>query len=231
MLPRRHPASFKVAASHWGFKEKSSGGLQTAAALKSFGLLRDVEGGPGGRSLQLTGVALDILLDDRPDSPEKMALIKRAALLPKIHAKIWSQWGGELPSDAELRYRLLREPYDFNENVVDEFIEEYKDTIAFANLTSSDTISLEEEDKISERDEEPEMSETQHAQQKLLPPPTGNPGVKSAIPVRAYPFDISMPRDVKGELKIVGELRKDDLERLRKVLAGQLAMIEAALED
>ena len=70
---RRHPASFKVAASHWGFKEKSSGGLQTAAALKSFGLLRDVEGGAGGRSLQLTSLALDILLDDRLESPGKIA--------------------------------------------------------------------------------------------------------------------------------------------------------------
>ena len=51
------------------------------------------------------------------------------------------------------------------------------------------------------------------------------------IPTRTYAFDISIPREVKGELKIVGEFSKDDLERLRKALNGQLAMIEAALED
>jgi len=38
-------------------------------------------------------------------------------------------------------------------------------------------------------------------------------------------------REVKGELKIVGQLGKDDLDRLRKALNGQLAMIEAPLED
>jgi hypothetical protein len=51
------------------------------------------------------------------------------------------------------------------------------------------------------------------------------------LPARTYAFDISIPREVKGELRIVGQFGKDDLERLRKALTGQLAMIEAALED
>jgi hypothetical protein len=36
---------------------------------------------------------------------------------------------------------------------------------------------------------------------------------------------------VKGELRIIGQFGKDDLERLRKALTAQIAMIEAALED
>jgi hypothetical protein len=37
----RNAVNIKIAAKHWGYEEKSSGGLQTAATLISFGLLRD----------------------------------------------------------------------------------------------------------------------------------------------------------------------------------------------
>jgi hypothetical protein len=34
------------------------------------------------------------------------------------------------------------------------------------------------------------------------------------LPARTYAFDISIPREVKGELRIVSQFGKDDLERL-----------------
>lgn len=49
--------------------------------------------------------------------------------------------------------------------------------------------------------------------------------------LRNYAFDISIPREIKGELRITGQFTKDDLARLKRALEGQLAMIEAALED
>ncbi len=142
----RNAASVKVAVKHWGYEEKSSGGLQTIAALISFGLLKD-EGIGDKRKLQLTQNALRILLDQRPDSVERAQLIKQAALTPKIHHELWKKWGNELPSEHQFRYTLTAEwKPPFNEKSVDGFIREYKDTIAFAKLTESDKVASEDGD-------------------------------------------------------------------------------------
>src|SRR5216683_5030608 len=98
---RKNPASFKAAAVHWGYASSSSGALLTAAALKSFGLMTEVES-TSGRTIQLSPLGLKIVMDKRPQSPERDAAIKEAALKPKIHAAIWRKWNGTLPSDAEL---------------------------------------------------------------------------------------------------------------------------------
>lgn len=133
----RNAVNIKVAAKHWGYEEKSSGGLQTAATLISFGLLND-EGTGDKRKLQLTQNALRILLDARPDSRERTNAIKEAALAPKVHQELWKKWGSALPSDSSLKYTLTVEWVPpFNDNAVDGFIKEYKDTIAFAKLSES----------------------------------------------------------------------------------------------
>lgn len=147
---QRNAANVNVAVKHWGFVEGSSNGAQTIAAMSSFGLLQD-EGTGGKRKVRLTQNALRILLDTRPDSAERAQLIKQAALAPRIHNALWHKWGDRLPSDASLRHTLLLEwPTPFNENAVDGFIREYKDTIAFANLSESDMEGSEVQDKPGE---------------------------------------------------------------------------------
>ena len=139
----RNAANIKVAVKHWGFVESSSGGGQTIAALVSFGLMQD-EGIGEARKVRLTQNALRIILDTRPDSTERSELIRQAALSPKIHLQIWQKWGVDLPSDASLRHTLLLEwKPPFNDNAVDFFIREYKDTITFAKLTESDKVTSE----------------------------------------------------------------------------------------
>jgi hypothetical protein len=137
---QHHAAPVKVAAKLWGYEEKSSGGLQTTAALVSFGLLSDV--GTGfHRRVKLTEVATKILLN--PDSNSREQAIKQAALAPKIHRQLWDKWGPK-PPDASLRYALLTEwEPRFNPNTVDAFIREYRDTIAFAKLSESDKVASE----------------------------------------------------------------------------------------
>jgi len=140
---RRNAANINVALKHWGFKEDSSIGAQTVAAVISFGLLQN-EGVGDKRKVRLTQDALRILLDERPDSKERAELIRQAALAPKIHQQLWERWGNNLPSDAQLRHTLLLEwPTPFNENAVDGFIREYRDTISFARLSESDTVASE----------------------------------------------------------------------------------------
>jgi hypothetical protein len=148
---QRNAANLRVAIKHWGYEEKSSGGTQTIAAMLSFGLLRD-DGTGEKRRVQLTPLALRILLDTRQDSKERAEAIKQSALAPKIHQQLWQRWGANRPSDEGLRHTLILDwTPPFNENTVDVFIREYKDTIAFAKLGESDRVPVEVEDSGGEK--------------------------------------------------------------------------------
>jgi hypothetical protein len=120
-----------TAAAHWGYSPKSSGGKQTIAALRAFGLLE------GDGMVKLTERALRILLDERNPSPEKDVLLRQAALSPTLHGRLWEKYKAVLPSPTDLKMSLVLED-GFNENSVEEFIAEYIETLAFAKLRSSE---------------------------------------------------------------------------------------------
>lgn len=232
---KRNAANIGVAVEHWGFKPKSSGGLVAVAALKAFGLLGDTGSGKG-RKVQLTELALRILLDKRPDSAERDAAIKEAALRPKIHAALWAKYLADLPSDDNLRHELIFER-KFNENAVGDFIREYRETIGYAKLKNSDTVSGSEEDKTEE-------SQMPRSDQRLTgvtdPPPvpktptdwmapagSGEPQRSQATAVKAQPpaVEISVPVGTTDDGTVVfariafgAPLRKEMLNRLKQVL-------------
>ena len=150
----RNAAPLKVAVKHWGYEEKSSGGLQTTAALIAFGLMQD-EGTGDKRKIKLTPTALTILLDERPDSPSRAQAIKTAALTPKIHQQLWQKWGLSQTSDANMKHMLILElDPPFNPKTADTVIKEYRDTIAFAKPDSSATVPLAAGDLKAESEEE-----------------------------------------------------------------------------
>lgn len=129
----RHAVSVSVAMQHWGYKAESSTGYSCIAALKKFGLV-DEEGVGEHREVRLSALALAILLDGDNGSLERAAALRTAALNPRIHAELWERYGPELPSDQTLRRFLLLEK-NFNEASVDEFVAEYRATIAYAGLS------------------------------------------------------------------------------------------------
>jgi hypothetical protein len=129
----RHPAVIHVIMQHWGYKEESSTGYSCVAALKKFGLV-DHEGMGDERQIRLSNLALAILLDDDPNSVSRQEALKTAALNPRIHAELWDKYGPDLPSDQSLKRFLVLER-SFNETAVDEFLDEYKQSISFAGLT------------------------------------------------------------------------------------------------
>ena len=105
---KRGSASVQVIASHWGYSPKSSGLIQTTAALKSYGLMED-EGRGDARRLRLTDRALRILLDTREDSPERQEAIKQAALSPALSTIIFDKFRDNFPSDSNLKHFLMFE--------------------------------------------------------------------------------------------------------------------------
>lgn len=139
----KHAAQSEVAVTHWGYTAKSSGGKLTLAALRAYGLLENVGGG-----VKLSDRALRIILDEREPSPERVALIREAALSPAIHRKLWDKYKADLPSPASLRHALLME-FEFADNAVNDFVREYKETLAFAGLDGSASMEAPEEAKSS----------------------------------------------------------------------------------
>lgn len=107
-----------MAVGHWKYGAKSSGGLQTIAALKSYGLMEDAGKGPD-RKVRLTEVALRILLDTRPDSQERVQLLSAAATAPAQFAEIHRANPDGLPSTATLRHYLIFDKR-FTESAADE---------------------------------------------------------------------------------------------------------------
>lgn len=116
----------------WGFGEKSSGARQTLAALKHFGLV-DYVGTSERRQVKLTDLAKRILLDVRPDSPEKPRLFREAALAPPIHGELIKEYPNGLPSDTTVQTFLVLEK-GFNESGAKDLIAEFKETSEFARL-------------------------------------------------------------------------------------------------
>ena len=159
----RHSVPREIAFDHWGYTEKSGMARLSVAAMRYFGLI----GWGQDKQLTLTELALDILTDNRDDSHERQEAIRRAALAPRIHKDIWDKYGGELPSNATLRFFLVRDRR-FTENGVDEFLKQFRRTIAFSGLSKAD-ISQDKEEPLIE--EELDRPAAQSADTPYLPPP------------------------------------------------------------
>lgn len=149
---KRSAASVLVASKHWGYSFSSSGGKQALAALISYGLMED-KGSGDRRHVNLTDLAFRILLDERPESSERDEALRRAALMPKIHAELFGKWPDGLPSNPNLRHYLLIEK-KFNENAVDDFIRQLRATAEFAKIysqpaSSNSAVAEEDNDSIN----------------------------------------------------------------------------------
>jgi hypothetical protein len=152
-------------AGKWEQSATSGGFMVALAALKQFGLIEDEGKGPS-RKFRLRDLALEIILhkDDQESegAERRKQALKRAALLPKIHAEIWEKFHGFLPTqDNAIRVYLLKgrkeegkgEP--FNKDSVDSLIRQFRSTVAFAELDASDKIPSADEDVDSEAERVP----------------------------------------------------------------------------
>src|SRR5204863_1806712 len=78
---RRHATKPAVIFGHWGFKPKSSGAIQTLAALRRFGLVDTDTAG----NVALSDRALRILIE-ADESPAKTKALTEAATTPTLYA-------------------------------------------------------------------------------------------------------------------------------------------------
>lgn len=134
-LANVHEVALTTVVKHWGYGGKSSGGFQTAAALKAFGLV-DYNGTGDTRKIKLTDSALKIIRDPRDISPDRDALIKQAALLPDIHSQVVAHYNGLPPSDEAFKAYLLLDK-GMKEDSAAAFAKEFASTMTFAKMSGS----------------------------------------------------------------------------------------------
>jgi hypothetical protein len=114
-----------VVANALSYSLKSSGGVKTIAALKSYGLIEE-----STQTVKITDRAYRILIDT-PESSERKQAIKDAALSPKWYQSVFTKWGGDPP--ASTRSTLILE-HGFIPTTVDSFLKNYRQTIQYAGL-------------------------------------------------------------------------------------------------
>ncbi len=154
---KKGAAPLAAVAQHWGYSVKSSGLRLVAAALLHYGLMED-SGSNDARMLKLSARALDILLDE-PNSPNRLKAIQAAAQSPKIIAEILAKWpANSLPSDATLRFWLIRDR-NFKDEAADGFIKDFRSTIAYAKLGDSANIPAQVGEKSAEKPVSPKVGD------------------------------------------------------------------------
>lgn len=177
---KRHSVTIPIVCGHWGLSTKSSAGLLSVAALKKFGLLVE-EGAGTNRTVRLSDFGLEIVKNkDVPEELERFA--KNAALKPEIHRDLWMNFRDA--SDASMIRHLVFD-LKFNDKAAPSVVEVYRETIAFAKLTASDTVEN------TDDGDEPQESETP-------PMPALASTATPAKPLPAYgggpsPLTVSLP--------------------------------------
>lgn len=122
----------------WGYKQENGNARQILAALNHFGLVEYIGRGKD-RKVKLSRLAQRILLDKIPNSPERAAAMKEAALTPKAYSSLWERFDGQDIPDHVLETYLTLER-DFSEDAASKVIEGYRLTIECAGLDSESNL-------------------------------------------------------------------------------------------
>lgn len=149
---KKHGARVNLAHKLWGYTEHGSAASRCVAAVKAFGLI-EVLGSGKAKKVNVSDYG-ERVCGGAPDHKE---ILKKLALLPSIHLRLWEYYNGNIPTDELLKdYLLWEHKPPFNKLSVSRFISEFRETIIFAKLGSSDIIG-EKVDDVKPPAEKPKL--------------------------------------------------------------------------
>jgi hypothetical protein len=190
----------EVAAIAIGYKGLSGPARTAIASLKKYGLLTDEKQG-----MRVSPLALRIL--NPADEYAKIEALREAALKPELFKEL-SQ-GHMNASDDALKAHLIN-TLDFSDTGSRTLIKSFRDTIRFAKLPDL------EYDAASEEVKREAMQDT----------PTNK--ASQAPNIHTFTWSLSMPRNIRAELKILGsDLKREDVTKLKK----QIESIEESFDE
>ena len=142
-IPQRHCTSVpvNVAATDIGYKDGSNRGWRAIASLTSFGLL-DEEGSKENRHVFLSDLGKEIVHFGNKESNEAKQAI-RILPIAGIYADLWAEWlkGGAIVTLRETMKRYLIKDKHFNPQIIDGFIQGFKNTLTYAGLIKDGKIT------------------------------------------------------------------------------------------
>jgi len=134
---RRHEMRLPEAANAMGYGAKSSGAIQTLAALIAYGLVED-SGAKETRKFRVSDQGFKILEDQRPGARE--GALAEAALTPKMIAEYAEVWSEGRPADG-IAISTLRFDDGFTEDGAKSFLRVFDDAMTYIKVASSDSKS------------------------------------------------------------------------------------------
>ncbi len=202
---------------HLGYASTGGYASRIYAALKKFGLIVQKD-----NDVKLSQEAIDLAIYAPSDS-NYIEAIKNIALKPDIYKKIYTEYDGELPSDANIKAKLIKE-HKFNPAKVNDFINNFRGTIEFAGLTGIEGIK-EKEDMQDNGSDVTISADPIKATMKV----SGTPVIDNpTFAAKHYPIPLS-----KGKTAIIAfeelPIEKEDVENIKKWLdlfSGTLTEVE-----
>lgn len=144
---KTHRVPIEVVHERWGYTKGSTAGNQAVAAVKSYGLVT-IDGNGDDRKIAVSDSGRRIVLEaqDRPQ------LLKDAAIGPSLFEALWGKYSKDgLPSKDVLKHHLVWDR-KVNEDVVENVIDRFVATVAFAKLCFGDNMPSDDSVEISQQD-------------------------------------------------------------------------------
>jgi hypothetical protein len=210
---RRNYTAPEVILKHLGYNEVRGGtGGRALSALRQYGLLDEKND-----TYRVSDLAYR-LLHLAPNDPERDAALKEAATKPAIFREIFANYPDGLPSDAALQNYLIKR--NFNPDSVRTFVRAFRATMELAKPTPAPYTADE-----ADREEGGESMTGDGGE-------PGRPDPRAATALPPMPFVVSHPRQVRAELRLTGrDLRREDIEKLKKQVVARLDELADAFED
>jgi len=222
------PISFYKA---WGYEKESGNARQTMAALNYFGLL-EYKGRGKDRKAELTRLARRIILDKVPNSPERLAALREAALMPPAYRKLFEQFGPDLVPDYAMETFLTME-LEYTPSGARNVISGYRDTFSYAGLGEIDTLTPNEPADQPDASWKPEIAD---AIGKPAKEPGMTPHQTAAHTTQAGPLPSGAETDIKvmldgAFLRISAVVDAKGAKKLMRVLTANIALLEDDDDD
>jgi hypothetical protein len=218
-------APTETAVKHIGFASAHGQALSVLSALKKFGLLEDKAGRvvPTQRAIELVNLP--------EQDPRRIEALRQAALAPAIYRELIQQYRETgLPGDETLKAELVTYK-NFNPNSVDDFIKFFKSTLEFSGLSDFSVIEsdLEMQSQQQETADQGVVRAKNPQEVRVVNPGGGRisvtpPAISAA---NVWTWTLSIPRNVKAELRIAGDVTKADVTRLKK----QIEFLESSFDE
>ncbi len=232
-----HPIRVTTAWETWDYKKGA--GNQIVAALDAYGLIGVESGIADNRQIKLTLEARKIL----DNSSERGALLKTAALLPLLHKEIWEYFNGDLPPNDRVIREYLMYQRNFNPSYVDKFIDQFRATLAFANVSKTDKVDVVKKPEINSDDGQAGGKEMTGAEEirKVNELPAGRI-FKASIEVSANgTLDVIFAGSMNGvtvsllkdiyDIKEKYERKAVQLEKIELSAASNMSLLESGEQE